>query len=110
MNRLINWIKEIFGAKEEEAIKEKKIAIVEYGEDETVERYIGKKLEIDANIDWYYYDESLGIEGLMVEIGDLSPHYDIVIVYPARPNLVDWERLKQWSNVGLFPFADFMTK
>ena len=102
MKRLLNWIKELFGINEEE-IKEKKIAVVEYGEDSKIEEYINRQVG-DNQAHWYYYDEVLGIDGLMIEIEDLHKFYDVIIVYPARPNLVDWGILKKWNNVKLFPF------
>ena len=114
---IINKLKEWFKLKAIEKIRyicedevneveevEIKVAVVEYGEDEMMEKRIEKYVERVGDVHWYYYDLSLGNEGLEKELDDLRQHYNLVIVYQARPTLLDGRLATQWDNVRLFPF------
>ena len=115
INKLKSWIK-LFGEfdKAMEQIRyvcedeveevEIKVAVVEYGEDEMMEKRIEKYVERMGDVHWYYYDLSLGNAGLEKELDDLRQHYNLVIVYQARPTLLDGRLATQWDNVRLFPF------
>ena len=81
-----------------------KVAVVEYGEDEMMEKRIEQYVERVGDVHWYYYDLSLGNEGLEKELDDLRQHYNLVIVYQAKPTLLDGRLATQWDNVRLFPF------
>lgn len=103
-DKVIEQIRYICEDETEEDEAEIKVAVVEYGEDETIEKRIAQYIEKVGDVHWYYYDLSLGDDELEKELDDLRQYYNLVIVYQARPTLLDGRLATQWDNVKLFPF------
>lgn len=79
------------------------IALVEFGSN-TASRTACRKFVEDyknlgLDIDWYYFDIDIGIEGLNFELKNLLPFYQTVLLYKhgsfhiVRPEQLDYQIL-----------------
>jgi methylenetetrahydrofolate dehydrogenase (NADP+)/methenyltetrahydrofolate cyclohydrolase len=81
-----------------EGIKCPTLAVIQVGNNEASNRYIRNKKkdceEVGINFEWYYYPEDIDTENLVIEIKDLMPYVDGLIVQMPLPDHIDETAIK----------------
>lgn len=74
------------------------LAVIQIGNNEASTRYIRNKKkdceEVGINFEWYYYPEDISTIELKIEITDLLPYVDGLIVQMPLPEHIDIEVIK----------------